>query len=364
MERSENDSTKKKINANNTISQRVTSFFRHFNNDLAIDLGTANTIIFKGNRIELNEPSIVAYDNNTNKIIAVGRNAQGMIGRVHKDITICKPMEEGVIANPYVAEGMLRAYINRVSNGSWARRIIVGVPSGITEAGMRIMRDSCEHAGAKEVHLITEPMASAIGMGLEVLEPKGNLIVDIGGGTTEIAVIALGGIVCKESIKTAGNVITKSILQYFRNRHNLEIGEATAEGLKIAGGSAYKMDKEASVVVKGRDIVTGIPKSIQISSVDLRENAINPSVKIIIDAIINLLVKIPPELASDIFDRGLWLTGGGALLRGLNKRIEEVTKLPVSIPENPLLTVALGTGIVLNNLKLYRNVLIKQSPYL
>ena len=340
MERSEKDSTKKKINANNTISQRVTSFFRHFNNDLAIDLGTANTIIFKGNRIELNEPSIVAYDNNTNKIIAVGRNAQGMIGRVHKDITICKPMEEGVIANPYVAEG-----INRVSNGSWARRIIVGVPSGITEAGMRIMRDSCEHAGAKEVHLITEPMASAIGMGLEVLEPKGNLIVDIGGGTTEIAVIALGGIVCKESIKTAGNVITKSILQYFRNRHNLEIGEATAEGLKIAGGSAYKMDKEASVVVKGRDIVTGIPKSIQISSVDL-------------------LVKIPPELASDIFDRGLWLTGGGALLRGLNKRIEEVTKLPVSIPENPLLTVALGTGIVLNNLKLYRNVLIKQSPYL
>ena len=209
MERSEKDSTKKKINANNTISQRVTSFFRHFNNDLAIDLGTANTIIFKGNRIELNEPSIVAYDNNTNKIIAVGRNAQGMIGRVHKDITICKPMEEGVIANPYVAEGMLRAYINRVSNGSWARRIIVGVPSGITEAGMRIMRDSCEHAGAKEVHLITEPMASAIGMGLEVLEPKGNLIVDIGGGTTEIAVIALGGIVCKESIKTAGNVITK-----------------------------------------------------------------------------------------------------------------------------------------------------------
>ncbi len=363
MEYTDKDLIKKQQNNRDTLQNKVTSFFRHLNNDIAIDLGTANTIISKGGKIVLNEPSVVAYDNNTNRIIATGRFAQGMIGRVHKDITICKPMEEGVIANPYVAEGMLRTYINEVS-GTWARRIIVCVPSGITEAGMRIMRDSCEHAGAKEVHLISEPMAGAIGIGLEVLEPTGNLIVDIGGGTTEIAVIALGGTVCKESIKTAGNVITKSILQYFRNYHNLDIGEATSEGLKIAGGSAYKMDKELEVIVKGRDIVTGIPKSIKISSVDLRENAINQPVKVIIDAIINLLIKIPPELASDIYDRGIWLTGGGALLKGLNKRIQEVTKLPVSIPENPLLAVATGTGIVLNNLKLYRNVLLKQTPYL
>jgi rod shape-determining protein MreB len=337
--------------------------FKYFSNDLAIDLGTANTIIWKGGEIALNEPSIVAFDNNTHKIIAIGGDAQKMIGKVHKDISIIYPMKDGVIADFSVAEGMLRAYISRIS-GNWARRIIVCVPSGVTEAEKRIVRDSCEHAGAKEVHLIAEPMASAIGIGLNVLEPEGNLIVDIGGGTTEIAVIALGGIVCQESIKVAGNTMTHAILQYFRARHNLGIGEATAEGIKIAGGSAYKMNEELEIGVKGRDLVTGIPKRINVSSIEIRENALNDSIKRINESIINLLVKTPPELAADIYDRGIWLAGGGALLQGLDKRIEKETKLKVSVPEEPLLAVAKGTGIVLDNLREYKNVLIKHTPYL
>ncbi len=339
------------------------SLFKYFSTDLAIDLGTANTIIWKGGEIVLNEPSIVAFDNNTHKIIAIGNDAQKMIGKVHKDISIIYPMKDGVIADFNVAEGMLRAYISRIS-GSWARRIIVCVPSGVTESEKRIVRDSCEHAGAKEVHLIAEPMASAIGIGLEVLEPQGNLIVDIGGGTTEIAVIALGGIVCQESIKIAGNIMTNSILQYFRSKHNLGIGAATAEGIKIAGGSAFKMEKEVQIGVKGRDLVTGIPKRIDVSSVEIREYALNDSIKRINEAIINLLVKTPPELAADIYDRGIWLSGGGALLRGLNKRIEKETKLKVSIPDDPLLSVAKGTGMVLDDLRKYRNVLIKHTLYL
>ena len=337
--------------------------FRYFSNDLAVDLGTANTVIWKNGQIELNEPSVVAFDNNTSRIIAIGSDAQKMIGKVHKDISIIRPMKDGVIADFNVAEGMLRTYISRIS-GNWARRIIVCVPSGITEAEKRIVRDSCEHAGAKEVHLIAEPMAGAIGIGLNVLEPEGNLIVDIGGGTTEIAVIALGGIVCHESVKIAGNTMTTAILQYFRNSHNLSIGETTSEGIKTAAGSAYKMDKEVEISVKGRDLVAGVPKCVEVSSVELRENALNDSVKRIIDSIINLLVKTPPELAADIYDRGIWLSGGGALLKGLDKRIEKETKLKVSVPEDPLLSVARGTGIVLDNLREYRNVLIKHTPYL
>ncbi len=336
---------------------------RRFSNDLAIDLGTANTIIWKNGQVELNEPSVVAFDNNTSRIIAIGRDAQKMIGKVHKDISIIKPMKDGVIADFNVAEGMLRTYISRIS-GSWARRIIVCVPSGITEAEKRIVKDSCEHAGAKEVHLIAEPMAGAIGIGLNVLEPEGNLVVDIGGGTTEIAVIALGGIVCHESVKIAGNTMTTAILQYFRNHYNLGIGETTAEGIKIAGGSAYKMDKEVEVIVKGRDLVTGVPKRIDISSIEIRENALNDAIRRIVESIINLLVKTPPELAADIYDRGIWLSGGGALLKGLEKRIETETKLKVSVPKEPLLSVACGTGIVLDNLREYRNVLIKHTPYL
>ncbi len=339
------------------------NFFKYFSNDLAIDLGTANTVIWKNSEIVLNQPSIVAFDNTSNRIIAIGSDAQKMIGKAHKDISIIRPMKDGVIADFNVAEGMLRAYISNIS-GNWARRIIVCVPSGITEAEKRIVRDSCEHAGAKEVHLIAEPMAGAIGIGLNVLEPEGNLIVDIGGGTTEIAVIALGGIVCHESIKIAGNTMTHAILQYFRNHYNLGIGEATAEGIKIAGGSAFKMDKEVEVMVKGRDLVNGIPKRIDVSSVEIRERAIEDPISRIISSIINLLVKTPPELAADIYDRGIWLSGGGALLKGLDKRIEKETNLKVSIPDEPLLAVARGTGIVLDNLREYRNVLIKHIPYL
>jgi rod shape-determining protein MreB len=286
-----------------------------------------------------------------------------MVGKTHRDISIMRPMKDGAIADPRVAEGMLRAYIGKVS-GNWARRIIVCVPSGVTEAEKRIVRDSCEHAGAKEVHLITEPMAGAIGIGLDVLEPNGNMIVDIGGGTTEIAVIALGGIVCDQSIKIAGNILTESVLQYFRNEHNLLIGEITADKIKCAAGSACPLKEELDVQVKGSDLLTGIPTMKTVSSIEIREQALYAPIQTIINSIINLLVLTPPELAKDIYDRGIWLSGGGALLHGLDKRIERETQLKVSIPEEPLLAVANGTGIVLDNLNNFRTVLLKHIPYL
>ena len=346
-------------------------FFKHFrifSNDLAIDLGTANTVIWKNGEVALNEPSIVAYDNTTDRIIAIGSDAQKMIGKTHKDILIMRPMKDGVIADPRVAEGMLRAYIGSVS-GNWARKIIVCVPSGVTEADKRIVRDTCEHAGAKEVYLIAEPMAGAIGIEhnggrLDVLEPSGNMIIDIGGGTTEIAVIALGGIVCDQSIKIAGNVLTEAILLYLRNEHNLVIGEGTAESFKHNAGSAYPLEHEDDFEVRGRDLLSGLPTSKTVSTAEIRENALAIPINTIINSIINLLVQTPPELAKDIYERGIWLTGGGALLRGLGQRIAEETGLIVHIPEEPLLAVARGTGHVLDNLSKYRTVLLKHSAYL
>jgi len=337
--------------------------FKIFSNDLAIDLGTANTVIYQGGDIALNEPSVVAFDNTTDRIIAIGRDALEMVGKTHNDILTMKPMKDGVIADPRVAEGMLRAYIGKVS-GNWARRIIVCVPSGITEAEKRIVRDSCEHAGAKEVHLIAEPMAGAIGIGIDVLKPNGNMIIDIGGGTTEIAVIALGGIVRDQSIKIAGNILTESILQYLRNEHNLVIGERVSEAIKHKAGSACPLDEELDVQVKGLDLLTGLPTMKTVSSIEIRENALYPPLKQIMTSVINLLVDTPPELAADIYDRGIWLSGGGALLKGLDKRIEKETQLKVHIPDEPLLAVARGTGVVLDNLNQYRTVLLKHIPYL
>lgn len=335
-----------------------------FSNDVAIDLGTANTLIWvKGKGIVLNEPSIVAFDRSDKHIIAIGHDAQQMIGKTHRDIKIIRPMKDGAIADFEIAEGMLRAFIRKVSM-SWqpARRVVVCVPSGITEVEKRAVRDSCEHAGAKEVHLIAEPMASAIGIGLNVHEPVGNMIVDIGGGTTEIAVIALSGIVSDESIIIAGDEMTAAIVNYFRRQHNILIGERTAEQIKCSVGSAVPLKEELEIEVKGRDLLTGVPRMIEVTSADIR-GTLSEAVQEIVNAVLRLLERTPPELAADIYDRGIMLSGGGALLKGLDERIREETKLPVHIAEDPLTAVVRGTGKVLENLSDYRSVLIKSTRY-
>ncbi len=335
-----------------------------FSNDVAIDLGTANTLIWlKGKGIVLNEPTIVAYDRSTKHIIAIGHDAQSMVGKTHKDIKIIRPLRDGAIADFEITEGMLRAFIRKVSM-SWqpARRVVVCVPSGITEVEKRAVRDSCEHTGAKEVHLIAEPMAGAIGIGLNVHEPIGNLIVDIGGGTTEIAVIALSGIVADESIRIAGDEMTNAIVQYFRRTHNILIGDRTGEMIKCSVGSAVPLEEEIEIEVKGRDLVSGIPKSIIVSSLDIRE-ALAESINEIVDAVLSLLERTPPELSADIFDRGIMLSGGGALLKGLDERLRRETSLPVHIAEDPLTAVVRGTGKVLENLSGFSSVLIKSTRY-
>lgn len=338
--------------------------FSFFSTDLAIDLGTANTLVWmKGKGIVLNEPSIVAFDRNTRNIIAVGHEANAMVGKTHKDIRTIRPLKDGVIADFEIAEGMLRAFIRKVSQ-SWQpiRRVVICVPSGITEVEKRAVRDSAEHAGAKEVYLLAEPMAAAIGVGLDVHEPVGNMIVDIGGGTTEIAVIALSGIVSDESIRVAGDEMTSAIIQYFKRKHNILIGERTAEIIKHEVGSAYPVEEDVIIEVKGRDLVEGIPRMIEVSSAEIRE-ALEGSVLMIIEAIMNLLERTPPELSADIFDRGIILTGGGALLKGLDERIARETHLPVHIADDPLTAVVRGSGKVLENLAEYSSVLLKSKRY-
>ncbi len=337
---------------------------RLFSNDVAIDLGTANTLVWsKGKGIVLNEPTIVAFDRSTKHIIAIGHEAQAMVGRTHRDIMVIRPMKDGAIADFEICEGMLRAFIRKVSL-TWqpARRVVVCVPSGITEVEKRAVRDSCEHAGAKEVHLIAEPMASAIGIGLNVHEPVGNMIVDIGGGTTEIAVIALSGIVNDESVRIAGDEMTSSIVQFFKRQHNILIGDRTAEMIKCQVGSAVPLEEEIEIEVKGRDLVSGIPKMIEVSSVDIRE-ALSEAVHLIVESVLTLLERTPPELSADILDRGIMLTGGGALLKGLDERIRRETNLPVHVADDPLTAVVRGTGRVLENMSEYSSVLIKSNRF-
>lgn len=338
--------------------------FNIFSNDIAIDLGTANTLIWvKGKNIVLNEPSIVAFDRTTKRIVAIGHEAQAMVGKTHRDIRTIRPMKDGVIADFEIAEGMLRAFIRKISP-SWqpARRVVICVPSGITEVEKRAVRDSAEHAGAKEVYLIAEPMAAAIGIGLQVHEPVGNVIVDIGGGTTEIALISLSGIVNHESIRIAGDEMTNAIIQYFKKNFNVLIGDRTAEMIKCQVGSAIPLDEEVVIEVKGRDIVQGVPKMMEVSSEDIR-NALNESITAIVDAVRTLLEKTPPELSADIFDRGIMLTGGGALLKGLDDRLRKETNLPVHVAEDPLTAVVRGTGRVLESLNEFSSVLIKSRRY-
>ncbi|HUX92627.1 MAG TPA: rod shape-determining protein [Ignavibacteriaceae bacterium] len=339
--------------------------FDFFSADIAMDLGTANTLIYvKGKGIVLNEPSIVAFDKNTKRIIALGNKAKEMQGREHKDIRVTRPMRDGVIADFEIAEGMIRAFIKSVkaTGAITSRRIVVAVPSGVTEVEKRAVRDSAEHAGAKEVHLIAEPMAAAIGIGIDVEAPVGNMIIDIGGGTTEIAVIALSGIVNEESIRIAGDEMNYAIMQFFKKNHNILIGERTAEAIKCEVGSAVPLKEEITIQVKGRDLVGGIPKTTEVSSVEIRE-ALNEAVVQIVDAVRQSLERTPPELSADILDRGVMLTGGGALLKGLDERIRMETNLPVHVAEDPLTAVVRGAGKVIDNLNHYTKVLIRNRRY-
>jgi rod shape-determining protein MreB and related proteins len=342
--------TKKKSTPNGLLDWLYT--------DIAIDLGTANTLIYaKGQGIVLNEPSIVAL-NSQNQAVAVGHEARLMHEKTHKDIRTVRPLRDGVIADFEVAELMIRGMIKKVKLKwySSTRKMVVCVPSGITEVEKRAVRDSAERAGAKDVYLVDEPMAAAIGIGLNVHEPVGNMIVDIGGGTTEIAVIALSGIVYSQSVRLGGDELNEDIINYFRRNHNLLIGERTAEQVKCMIGSAAPLDEEIEIQTKGRDLVNGVPRIRTVSSVEVRE-AIAESVNTIIESVTQSLEQTPPELSADILDRGIMLTGGGALLKNLDKLIRDTTDLPVHIAEDPLTAVVRGTGQVLENLNYYRSVI-------
>jgi len=332
-------------------------------NDISIDLGTANTLIYvKGRGIVLNEPSVVAVENGSNKVVAVGHEAKAMLGRTPEEIRAVRPMKDGVIADFEVTEVMLREFIVKVQRRRrFVRpRIIVCVPSGITEVEKRAVRDSAQHAGAREVFLVAEPVAAAIGVGLPVFKPAGNMVIDIGGGTTEIAVIALSGIVNHTSIRVGGDEMDEAIVQYVKRTYNLLIGDQTAEQIKMQIGSAYKTDEEREMEVKGRDLVNGIPKTLRISSAEIRE-ALQEPIIAIVEAVKLSLERTPPELAGDIVDRGIVMTGGGSLLRGLDGLLREETNLPINVVEDPLCAVVLGTGKILDDLEHYEKVLMQST---
>ncbi len=330
--------------------------FGFLTQEIAIDLGTANTLIIHNDKVVVDEPSIVAQDRMTGKIIAVGKEAMQMHGKTHEDIKTIRPLKDGVIADFHAAEHMIRGMIKMMTNKKqWftpSLKMVICIPSGITEVEKRAVKDSAEHAGGKEVYLIHEPMAAAIGIGIDVLEPMGNMIIDIGGGTSEIAVIALGGIVCDKSIRVAGDDFTADIVDYMRRQHNLLIGERSAEQIKIEVGSALpEIDNPPQdFAVQGRDLMTGTPKEIQVSYTEIA-HALDKSISKIEEAILSALEMTPPELSADIYRTGIYLAGGGSLLRGLDKRISLKTKLPVHVAEDPLRAVARGTGIALKNVQ-------------
>jgi rod shape-determining protein MreB and related proteins len=333
-------------------------FLGLFSNDIGIDLGTANTLVYVKDRgIVIREPSVVAIQAGTNRVLAVGDEAKKMLGRTPGNIVAIRPLKAGVIADFEITEAMLRYFIRKVHNRRMMvrPRVIVAVPSGITEVEKRAVKDSATHAGAREVYLIEEPMAAAIGVGLPVQEPAGNMIVDIGGGTTEVALISLAGIVLSRSVRVGGDEMDEAIVQYMKRVYNLMIGERTAEEIKIAIGSAYPMGEETTMEVKGRDLVAGLPKTLTITSEEVRD-ALQEPISAIVEAIRITLERCPPELSSDLVDRGLVLAGGGALLRGVDKLIAEQTGLPVHVAEDPLSAVAEGTGVVLHELNFLRRV--------
>ncbi len=342
-----------------------------FSNDMAIDLGTANTLVYvKGKGIVLSEPSVVAVRQDArggNRVLAVGKEAKMMLGRTPGNITAIRPMKDGVIADFEVTEAMLRHFIRKVHNrrNLVRPRIIISVPSGITQVEKRAVRESAESAGAREVYLIEEPMAAAIGAGLPIQEPTSNMVVDIGGGTTEVAVISLTGVVYSKSVRVGGDKMDEAILQHIKRKHNLLIGERTAEMIKTTIGHAFpngQVDPElmpvTTIEIKGRDLITGIPKTLTIESAEIR-SSINEQIEAIVETVKIALEQTPPELAADIVDNGIVLTGGGGMLKGLNVLLSQETGLPIQTTEDPLSTVVLGSGMCLDNLDLLREVMIR-----
>jgi len=336
------------------------SFGHYLTSDIAMDLGTANTLVYvKGRGIVVREPSVVAIRKEDNRVVAIGREAREMMGKTHGHIEVIRPMRHGVIDDDEVAEIMIRSLLRRVVKNRLIRpRAIVCVPSGVTKSEKRIIRDAAEHAGCREVHLIAEPMAAALGVGLPVNDAVGSMVIDIGGGTTEIAIISLSGIVNDTSIRVGGDEMDEVIVQFMRRNYNLLIGERMAEEIKHKVGSAVPLEQELSMIAKGRDLVAGIPKAIEINSVEIRE-AIGEPVGQIVDAVKLALERTPPMLSADIRDRGIILTGGGALLRGLDQRLRDETSLPINLAEDPLTCVVRGTGVVLDNFERYEPVLLK-----
>ena len=329
-----------------------------FSNDLAIDLGTANPLVYaKGRGIISSEPSVVAVDTERNRVRAVGKEAKSMLGRTPGSITAVRPLRDGVIADFEIAEAMLRYFIQKAHNRSTLLRprIVISVPSGITEVEKRAVRESALSASAREVYLIEEPMAAAIGAGLPITEPSGNMIIDIGGGTTEVAIISLSGIVYANSVRVGGDKMDDAILNYVKRKYNLLIGERTAERIKIEIGSAYPSDEQRSLVVKGRDLVAGVPKTLEIHTEDVRE-ALTEPVNAIVEAAKIALERTPPELAADIADKGIVLSGGGALLQNLDILLREETGLPIMLAEDPFTAVVMGCGRCLDEADLLRDV--------
>jgi rod shape-determining protein MreB len=339
-------------------------FFDFMTEDIAIDLGTANTLIIHNGKVVVDEPSIIAIDRSTGKVIATGKKANLMQGKTHENIKTIRPLKDGVIADFEASEQMIKEFLKsipRVNNSifSPSLRMVICIPSGITEVERRAVIDSAEHVKATGIYLIHEPMAAAIGIGIDIMEPKGNMIIDIGGGTTEIAVIALGGIVCDKSVKVAGDVFTGDITYYMRSQHNLFIGERTAEKIKIQVGAAVE-DLETppeDMLVQGRDLLSGKPKQVQISYVEIAK-ALDKSILRVENAVMETLSQTPPELAADIYNTGIYLAGGGSMIRGLDKRLSKKTELPVYVAEDPLRAVVRGTGIALKDLEKYRSVLM------
>ena len=336
-----------------------------FTEEIAIDLGNANTLIIHNDKVVVDSPSIVALDRTTNKVIAIGQEANMMQGKTHENIRTVRPLKDGVIADFNASEQMINMLIKSIPSlkrkfFSPSLRMVICIPSGITEVEMRAVKESAERVNGKEVYLIHEPMAAAIGIGIDIMQPKGNMVVDIGGGTTEIAVIALSGIVCDKSIKIAGDVFTNDIINYMRSKHNLYVGERTAEKIKIVAGSVMEeLDNPPDdMSVQGRDLLTGKPKQVIISYKEIAK-ALDKSIVRIEDAIMENLSQTPPELAADIYNTGIYLAGGGALLRGLDKRLSIKTDLPIYVSEDPLQAVVRGTGIALKNIERFKTVLIK-----
>jgi rod shape-determining protein MreB len=335
------------------------SLFSLFSSDLAIDLGTANTCVYvRGKGIVVNEPSIIAINKVNGRVEAVGREAKEMLGRTPGNIVAIKPMKDGVIADFEYTEKMLAYFIRKAHNNRnvWVRpRIVIGVPSEITQVEKRAVKDSAYRAKASEVHLVEEAMAAAIGAGMPITEPSGNMIVDIGGGTTDIAVISLAGIVYSKAVRVAGNEMDEAIIHYIKKTYNLLIGERTAEAIKMEVGSAYPLEERMSMEIKGRHLIEGVPKTITITDEEIRE-ALAETVNVIVDAVRVALERTPPELSADIVDRGIVLTGGGALLKNLDKRLREETGLPLAMAEDPLSSVVLGAGKMLSDFNLLRKI--------